>query len=142
MAAGRSRRPVRPCWWKQPAKRTLTGDILGPCPWRKPQAVHVPGKVLLDVTPALGGDGLADVALLRSKPAVFGPIASDPTVSRLIDTLATAGGKVLAAIDGGHDKLPIGGHLPPHTDGHGIPRVRPVFSPLAPTGPARRRSSG
>lgn len=47
---------------------------------------------------ALGGDCLADITLLRSEPAVFGPVASDPTVSRLIDTLATSGEKALTAI--------------------------------------------
>jgi len=59
-------------------------------PWRKPRAVHDPGKVLLDVAlaVAVGGDCLADVALARAEPAVFGPVASDPTVSRLVDTLA------------------------------------------------------
>ncbi|MFB7919166.1 IS1380 family transposase [Streptomyces sp. NPDC056061] len=69
-------------------------------PWRKPRAVHDPGKVLLGLAlaVALGGDCLADVVLLRSEPAVFGPVASDPTVSRMIDTLATAGGKALTAI--------------------------------------------
>jgi len=57
-------------------------------PWRKPRAVHDPGKILLDVAlaVALGGDCLADVAMLRAEPAVFGPVASDPTVSRLVDT--------------------------------------------------------
>ena len=62
-------------------------------PWRKPRAVHDPGKILLDVAlaVALGGDCLADVAMLRAEPAVFGPVASDPTVSRLIDTLAASG---------------------------------------------------
>lgn len=50
-------------------------------PWRKPRAVHDPAKILLDVAlaVALGGDCLADVAMLRSEPAVFGPVASDPT---------------------------------------------------------------
>ncbi|MGA5342079.1 transposase, partial [Streptomyces griseoincarnatus] len=50
-------------------------------PWRKPRAVHDPGKVLLDVAlaVALGGDCLADVAMLRAEPAVFGPVASGPT---------------------------------------------------------------
>lgn len=64
-------------------------------PWRKPRAIHDPGKVLLDVSLALalGGDCLADVAMLRCEPAVFGPVASDPTVSRLIDTLAASGEK-------------------------------------------------
>ncbi|MFJ4501451.1 IS1380 family transposase [Streptomyces sp. NPDC088864] len=69
-------------------------------PWRKARAVHDPGKVLLDVAlaVALGGDCLADVGMLRAEPAVFGPVASDPTVSRLVDTLAASGEKALAAI--------------------------------------------
>jgi hypothetical protein len=56
--------------------------------------------MLLDVAlaVALGGDCLADVGKLRAEPAVFGPVASDPTVSRLIDTLAAAGPKALHAI--------------------------------------------
>jgi hypothetical protein len=43
-------------------------------PWRKPRAVHDPGKILLDVAlaVALGGDYLADVALWRAEPAVLG----------------------------------------------------------------------
>jgi hypothetical protein len=69
-------------------------------PWRKARAVHDPGKILLDVAlaVALGGDCLADVAMLRCEPALFGPVASDPTVSRLIDTLAASGEKALQAI--------------------------------------------
>lgn len=69
-------------------------------PWRRPRAVHDPGKILLDVAlvVALGGDCLAGVGMLRAEPAVFGPVASDPTVSRLIDTLAAAGPKALSAI--------------------------------------------
>lgn len=57
-------------------------------------------KILLDVAlaVALGGDCLADVGMLRAEPAVFGPVASDPTVSRLIDTLASAGPRAPAAI--------------------------------------------
>ncbi|MFE0642171.1 IS1380 family transposase [Streptomyces sp. NPDC058877] len=71
-------------------------------PWRKSRAVHDPGKILLDVALAVaaGGDCLADVAMLRAEPAVFGPVASDPTVSRLIDTLAASGEKALRAIRG------------------------------------------
>jgi hypothetical protein len=69
-------------------------------PWRKPRAVHDPGKILLDVAlaVALGGDCLADIAMLRCEPALFGPVASDPTVSRLIGTLASSGEKALQAI--------------------------------------------
>jgi hypothetical protein len=69
-------------------------------PWRRPRAVHDPGKILLDVAlaVALGGDCLADVGMLRAEPAAFGPVASDPTVSRLIDTLAATGPRALTAI--------------------------------------------
>ncbi|WP_411153339.1 IS1380 family transposase [Streptomyces sp. A30] len=69
-------------------------------PWRKPRAVHDPGKVLLDVAlaVALGGDCLADVGMLRAEPAVFGPVAFDPTVSRLIDALAAGGKPALSAL--------------------------------------------
>ncbi|MFJ2194295.1 IS1380 family transposase, partial [Kitasatospora sp. NPDC087861] len=69
-------------------------------PWRKPRAVHDPSKVLLDVAlaVALGGDCLADVAVLRAEPDLFGPVASDSTVSRLVDTLAASGPRALAAI--------------------------------------------
>src|SRR6266545_2428687 len=68
--------------------------------WRRPRAVHDPGKIVLDVAlaVALGGDCLADVGVLRAEPGVFGAVASDPTVSRLVDTLAAAGPTALAAI--------------------------------------------
>lgn len=68
--------------------------------WRRPGAVHDPGKILTDlaVMLALGGDCLADVAVLRDAPEVFGPVASDPTVSRLVKTLAEAGPRVLRQI--------------------------------------------
>jgi hypothetical protein len=52
-------------------------------PWRPRWAVHDPGKVLLDLAMSLavGGNCLVDVAVLRAEPAVFGSVASDPTVS-------------------------------------------------------------
>jgi hypothetical protein len=64
--------------------------------------VHDPAKVVTDLAIALvlGGDCLADVALLRAEPGVFGPVASDPTVSRTIDVLAKDAPRVLAAIEG------------------------------------------
>ena len=69
-------------------------------PWRGRGARHDPGKVVLDlaVALALGGDCLADIGQLRSQPGVFGPVASDPTVSRLIGRLAADERKVLQAI--------------------------------------------
>ena len=38
--------------------------------WRAPRAVHDPGKIIADlaVAVALGGDFLADIAMLRSSP--------------------------------------------------------------------------
>jgi hypothetical protein len=54
--------------------------------WRLLNAVHDPAKVLLDlaVTLAVGGDCLADIAVLRVEPGLFGRVASDPTVSRTV----------------------------------------------------------
>ncbi|HKT58176.1 MAG TPA: IS1380 family transposase [Microbacterium sp.] len=68
--------------------------------WRKPLAVHDPGKIVLDlaITLALGGDALSDVATLRAEPGVYGQVASDPTVSRTITALAADADRVLAAI--------------------------------------------
>ncbi|WP_308301790.1 transposase, partial [Frankia umida] len=70
-------------------------------PWRPGRAVHDPGKVLCDLalSAALGGDCLADVSLLRAEPAVFGRVASDPTVSRTVDRLAGDADRALKAID-------------------------------------------
>ncbi len=69
-------------------------------PWRKPTARHDPAKVVLDValSLALGGDCLADVAVLRAAPGVFGSVASDSTVSRTVDALAADARRALAAI--------------------------------------------
>jgi hypothetical protein len=69
-------------------------------PWRAARATHDPGKVLLDVASAvaLGGDCLADVAVVRAQPDLFGAVASDPTVSRVIARLAADAGQVLPAI--------------------------------------------
>jgi hypothetical protein len=69
-------------------------------PWRRPLARHDPGKILLDlaVSLAVGGDCLADLAQLRTAPEVFGPVASDPTVSRAVDRLAADAPAALAAI--------------------------------------------
>jgi Transposase DDE domain group 1 len=69
-------------------------------PWRAPRAVHDPGKIVADLAAALalGGDCLADIAVLREQPALAGPVASDPVVSRLVSSLAADGPAALAAI--------------------------------------------
>ena len=58
--------------------------------WRGSWAVHDPGKIMVDlaVCVALGGRCLSDLSLLRCEKEVFGPVASDPTVSRLAGALA------------------------------------------------------
>jgi hypothetical protein len=69
--------------------------------WRKPTAVHDPAKIVLDLALALalGGDCLADIALLRAEPGIYGRVASDPTVSRTVDVLAADADAALTAID-------------------------------------------
>jgi len=68
--------------------------------WRASRAVHDPGKILTDLAMALalGGDCLADIAVLRAQPELAGPVASDPVVSRLVAALAAEGPRALRAI--------------------------------------------
>jgi len=68
--------------------------------WRAPRAVHDPGKIVADLAAAvaLGGDCLADIAVLREQPELAGPVASDPVVSRLVAVLAAEGPRALRAI--------------------------------------------
>ena len=88
--------------------------------WRKPLAVHDPAKAILDlaVAVAVGGDCLADVALLRVQPQVFGPVASDPTISRLLDTLAADVDASIAAIRSARAtaRAKVWGHRSPLAD--------------------------
>lgn len=86
--------------------RTVTVSRLGKelstqlAPWRAGRAVHDPGKTVLDlaIAVALGGDCLADVAVVRAQPELFGPVASDPTISRLVERLAADPEQAIAAI--------------------------------------------
>jgi len=68
--------------------------------WRAPRAVHDPGKIVADLAAAvaLGGDCLADIAVLREQPELAGPVASDPVVSRLVRDLAADRPRALKAI--------------------------------------------
>ena len=76
------------------------GLAAGLARWRAPRAVHDPGKILADLAMALGlgGDCLADVAVLRAQPELAGPVASDPVISRLISALAADAPRSLKAI--------------------------------------------
>jgi len=77
-----------------------TGLSAGLGRWRAARSVHDPGKVITDlaVAVALGGDCLADIAMLRGQPELFGPVASDPVVSRLVTRLAADAPGALKAI--------------------------------------------
>ena len=90
--------------------------------WRKPLAVHDPGKIICDlaVSLVLGGEALSDIATLRAEPGVYGPVASDPTVSRLIAALAEDADKAIKAIAGARQQARArawalaGEHAPDH----------------------------
>ena len=68
--------------------------------WRGVGAVHDPGKIVQDLATAiaLGGACLADIAVVRAQRDLFGSVASDPTVSRLIDKLASGADDALHQI--------------------------------------------
>jgi hypothetical protein len=99
-------------------------------PWRPRNAVHDPAKIVLDlaVTLAVGGDCLADVAVLRAEPGVYGAVASDPTVSRTVDRLAEHAPRALAAIQAARAAArarawELAGE---HAPDHGIDAGRPL----------------
>jgi hypothetical protein len=68
--------------------------------WRGGGRSAIRGKAVLDlaVMLVLCGDCLADAALLRTGPELFGPVTSDPVISRLVSALAGDGGRALRTI--------------------------------------------
>ncbi|KLO28420.1 transposase [Mycobacterium haemophilum] len=76
-------------------------------PWRLVRSVHNPGTTVLDlaVTIALSGDCLADAALVRGQSELFGPVASHPTINRLIDALGADRAAARAKIWGHHSPV-------------------------------------
>jgi Transposase DDE domain group 1 len=97
-------------------------------PWRSARSVHDPGKTVLDlaVTIALGGDCLADAAVVRAQSELFGAVASDPTISRLIEVLGGDATAVITAIRGARAaaRATVWGHRSP------IPATGPVVVDL------------
>lgn len=88
-------------------------------------AVHHPGKAIADlaVMLAAGGDVPADVVMLRARPHLFGLVASDPTMSRIIDDLAADVDGALAGIAAARASMrATAGLLPggaiPEVEGH------------------------
>ena len=77
----------------------------------------------LAVTLALGGDCLADIALLRGEPGLYGCVACDATVSRTIAAPAGDAPAVWASIDtarasGRARAWKLAGHAPRTTCQH------------------------
>ena len=66
---------------------------------RRRRSAHDPGVVLtqLAVMLADGGDCLADIAVLRQQPELFGRVGSDPTVWRVLDSIHCDGLRNIAA---------------------------------------------
>lgn len=66
---------------------------------RRRRSAHDPGVVLsqLAVMLADGGDCLADIAVLRQQPELFGRVGSDPTVWRVLDSIHSLGLRNIAA---------------------------------------------
>ena len=99
-------------------------------PWRPAGATHDPAKVVLDLalTLALGGDTCSDLAVVRAEPAVFGPVASDPTLSRTINRLAADVDRVLPAIDRARAaaRARVWAAAGPHAPDHGADAGQPL----------------
>jgi Transposase DDE domain group 1 len=69
---------------------TLTGHLSGVlAPLAAPQTAHDPGRVLADLAVAIadGAECISDIAVLADQPALFGAVASDSTVWRLLERL-------------------------------------------------------
>jgi len=103
-------------------------------PWRKPLATHNPGKIVLDlaIAVAVGGDCAADVSLLRTQPEMFGLVASDPTVSRLVAALSADAPKALSAIAKARAAARAAAwkRAGEHAPGHGIDAQNPLIIDL------------
>jgi hypothetical protein len=65
-----------------------------------PQTAHDPGRVLIDVAVMIadGGECISDIAALADQPAVFGPVASDSTCWRVLDSVTEADLGGIAAV--------------------------------------------
>ena len=106
---------------RRPGTATAGGPAGGGCRGRS----MTPGKMVADlaVALALGGDCLADVAILRPEPALFEPVASDPVISRLVGPPAQAraagpGGAARPARGAARERAwALAGQAAPGTDG-------------------------
>jgi hypothetical protein len=71
----------------------LTAQLSGAFAHRvAPQTAHDPGRVLADLAVMIadGGEAISDIATLADQAAVFGPVASDSTCWRVLNSIADA----------------------------------------------------
>jgi hypothetical protein len=81
-------------------RSTLTGELTAALQHlTRPRAVHDPGRVLVDLAVAVadGAECISDIAVLADQPGLFGTVASDSTLWRLLDQI---GPPELAAVAG------------------------------------------
>ena len=67
------------------------GDALSPA--RQRRGRHDPGRVAVDLSVVLadGGEAIADLAVLRNQPELFGAVASDATAWRVLSVVDEQG---------------------------------------------------
>ncbi len=67
------------------------GDALGSA--RRRRGRHYPGRVAVDLAVMLadGGEAIADLAVRRNQPELFGVVASDATAWRVLADIDAAG---------------------------------------------------
>jgi hypothetical protein len=68
----------------------LTSGFIQALGWgRQRRSAHEPGRVAVDLAVLLadGGEAIADLAVLRQQPRLFGPVASDATAWRVLDSI-------------------------------------------------------
>ena len=90
---------------------TLTGQLSsGLCGLARRRTRHDPGRVLTDLAVAIadGAECISDIATLVDQPGLFGPVASDSTVWRLLEHLDAANLARVATRSGGGPRDRLG----------------------------------
>lgn len=115
------------------------GDAL--CGLRPRGTGHDPGRIAVDLAVMLadGGQAIADLALLRDQPEVFGPVASTPTAWRL---LAGIDSDALARLRSARSAAPRGRLAAGSRDQERHPRCPRRRPGPARPGPGHRRHDG
>ena len=74
-------------------KTGLSSGFVQALGWdRVRRPAHEPGRVAVDLAVLMGdgGEAISDLAVLRQQPGLFGPVASDPTAWRVLDSIDPA----------------------------------------------------